>query len=211
MGKEADIKSIIHAAKYKQVAQHLIAGYSVKKIAESMNISSAAVRKLMADDSLKMYLRNQADIMINAAASTWRSAMQERIPTALDALDKLLEKGDAEAFVKLVYPQGVTDEIRSKLLENFQFNLDMDMSLSKLEISALTEEIQTENVISDVSYKLNLEPTARLNISLSMVDKDGGESDAPSSYLLGEHEGRLYITTAVPLEPETSDETETDA
>ena len=148
---------------------------------------------------------------ISAFALSFSLLAGEKEDLLLNDYRVAFENGDAEAFVDLVYPQGVTDDIRSKLLENFQFNLDMDMSLSKLEISALTEEIQTENVIADVSYKLNLEPTARLNISLSIVDKDGGQADASSSYLLGEHEGRLYITTAVPLEPETSDETETDA
>ena len=110
------------------------------------------------------------------------------------------ESGDATALVDLVYPEGLDETIRSQLQEGFQFNFDLKMKLTSMSIGEVPEGMPTERNLNDVTYKLNLKPTGRLEVMLSLVDENGNEMGGPNSYIVGEHEGKLYITTGVPSE-----------
>jgi hypothetical protein len=117
------------------------------------------------------------------------------------------QSGDADALIELVYPEGVTDEVRKQLASSFQFNLDMKMGLSNITMGEVPEDTQVERTVGDTTYKLNLEPVSQMRVTSSMKDKEGKDTETRNSYLVGKHEGRLYITTGVPVEsPEASPE-----
>jgi hypothetical protein len=117
------------------------------------------------------------------------------------------ESGKADALIELVYPEGVTGEVRKLLESSFQFNLDMNMVLSDITMGEVPEDTEVEQTVGDVTYKLNLEPVFQMRVSSSMKDNEGKDTETLNSYLLGKHEGRLYITIGVPVEsPEPSHE-----
>ena len=88
------------------------------------------------------------------------------------------ESGDASALVDLVYSEGLTDDIRSQLQESFQFNFDMNMKLTTMEMAEVPDGMPTERNMGGVKFKLNLEPSARRQGMLSLLDEDGNESGA---------------------------------
>ena len=110
------------------------------------------------------------------------------------------ESKDATALVDLVYPEGLNETIRTQLREGFQFNFDLKMKLSSMNMGEIPAGMPTERNINGVTYELNLEPTGRLEATLFLVDESGSESKAKNSYPVGEHECKLYITTGVPSE-----------
>ena len=116
----------------------------------------------------------------------------------MDRYRAAYESGKATALVDLVYPDGLDETIRSQLQEGFQFNFDLKMKLTNMSIGEVPEGMPTERNLNGVTYKLNLEPTGRLEVMLSLVDENGNELGGPNSYIVGEHEGKLYITTGVP-------------
>jgi hypothetical protein len=111
---DPEVTEILETALYKQVAQLLIAGRSVKGISMELKISNNKVRAVLATEDLKNYLKEQTEHMVSSAANTWRSAMQARIPAALKALDKLIKKGDAEGIKILLRSLGV-DKVQDQV------------------------------------------------------------------------------------------------
>jgi hypothetical protein len=111
---DPEVTEILETALYKQVAQLLIAGRSVKGISMELKISNNKVRAVLATDDLKNYLKEQTEHMVSTAANTWRSAMRDRIPAALKALDKLIKKGDAEGIKILLRSLGV-DKVQDQV------------------------------------------------------------------------------------------------
>ena len=104
---DPEVKDILQEARYKQVAQMLIAGRGISAIAKEFGVHPRKIREIISGDELKTYLKEQADMMVSAAANTWKSAMQDRVPVALEALDKLLKKGDAEGIKIVMRSLGV--------------------------------------------------------------------------------------------------------
>jgi fatty acid-binding protein DegV len=104
---DPEVTEILETVLYKQIAQLLIAGRSVKAISQELKVSNNKVRAVLATDDLKNYLKEQTEHMVSTAANTWRSSMQARIPAALKALDKLIKKGDAEGIKILLRSLGV--------------------------------------------------------------------------------------------------------
>jgi hypothetical protein len=128
------------------------------------------------------------------------SPADEKEDNLMDRFRAAYESGDASALVDLVYSEGLTDDIRSRLQESFQFNFDMNMNLTTMEMAEVPDGMPTERNMGGVIFKLNLEPIARLQVMLSLLDEDGNESGAQNAYLVGEHDGTLYIITGVPSE-----------
>lgn len=98
---DPEVVDLLEETEYKRIAQGLIAGLPVTEIAKQLDLTPRRVRTIVAKDETKQYLKEQAELMVSAAANTWRAAMQSRVPAALKTLDKLLKEGDAEG-VKIV-------------------------------------------------------------------------------------------------------------
>ena len=103
---------------------------------------------------------------------------------------------DADALVDLVYPEGLDDSIRTQLRQGFQFDFGMKFKLISMKIGDWPDGMPSERNINGVIYHLNLKPVGRLEVRFV----DQGETGLQNSYPIGEHKGKLYIVTGVPIQ-----------
>ena len=108
------------------------------------------------------------------------------------------ENQDANALLHLAYSDGLNESLSSNLRSQFQFNFMLNLKLQNLEIGEVPEGLTSEQDIDGVIYRPRLKPTAALKVTLYTLDDDGTKSLNVYLYLLGEHDGKLYITPDVP-------------
>ena len=108
------------------------------------------------------------------------------------------ENQDANALVELAYPVGLNESLRSNLKTQFQFNFMLNLKLLSIKIRDVPEGITLEQRIDGFIYRPNLKPTAGLEVMLYTLDNSGNKSQSGNFYLIGEHNGKLYITPDVP-------------
>ncbi len=109
------------------------------------------------------------------------------------------ESQNANALVELAYPVGLNQSLRSNLKSQFQFNFMLNRKLLSIEIQDIPEGMTSEKNIDGVIYRPNLVPTAGLEVMLYTLDESGNKLQGGNFYLIGEHNGKLYIIPDVPI------------
>lgn len=97
----SETRELLAEVRHQHIATLLVAGLTVKQIAEDVKLSQKQVGQIIGTEEFRLVLREYADKLVGAAANTWKAAMNTRIAKALKVLDNRLEKDDLEA-VKLV-------------------------------------------------------------------------------------------------------------
>lgn len=105
------------------------------------------------------------------------------------------ERHDLEAAMKLVYWDGVGEDIKQNLRANFKD--DFKLNLEKLEMIPPPKDEVTQYTLHGKTYRTNLDVK---KVFVVHFKRQLGPSQINNTkYLIGVKDGKYYITTAVPV------------
>jgi len=103
---------------------------------------------------------------------------------------------DVASLEKLVYWTGVREQ--EKLQVRKSFSGDISREIETVKVVDLPADQVTEYKLAGITFRPNLKPVKKLVVTFKKQDSTFEVTG--SGYLLGQHAGAVYITTAAPVE-----------